>query len=131
MSRLMNSRRTSYDVHFPYITLQLLDKVRVLLKEFPEIQEAWIFGIHALGNAKPTSDIDIALSGKVNEKLLLQINSILHQKLNISRKTPCIHYESTEIVLRNHIERDGVKIYDCDEDFSDPHAKRKKRDIIL
>lgn len=127
----MNSRRTSYDVHFPYITLQLLDKIRVVLKEYPEIQEAWVFGIHALGNAKPTSDIDIALSGNIDDKKLLQINSILHQKLSISRKTPCIHYESTEIVLRNHIERDGVKIYDYDEDFSDPHAKRKKRDIIL
>jgi predicted nucleotidyltransferase len=109
----------------------LLDKIRAILKDFSEIQEAWIFGIHALGNAKPTSDIDIALSGEIEEKKLLQINSILQQKLSISRKTPCIHYESTEIVLRNHIERDGVKIYDCDEDFSDPHAKRKKRDIIL
>ena len=131
MSRLMNSRRTSYDVHFPYITLQLLDKIRVVLKEFFEIQEAWIFWVHALGNAKPTSDIDIALSGDIDEKKLLQINSILHKKLSISRKVVCIHYESTEIVLRNHIERDGVKIYDCDEDFSDPHAKKKKRDTNL
>jgi predicted nucleotidyltransferase len=131
MSRLMNSRRTSYDVHFPYITLQLLDKIRAVFKEYPEIQEAWVFGIHALGNAKPSSDIDIALSGKIDEKKLLQINSILHQKLSISRKTPCIRYESTEIVLRNHIERDGVKIYDSDEDFSDPHAKRKKRENII
>jgi predicted nucleotidyltransferase len=127
----MNSRRTSYDVHFPYITLQLLDKIRVVFKEYTEIQEAWIFGIHALGNAKPVSDIDITLSGEIDEKKLLQINSILHQKLSISRKTPCIHYESTEIVLRNHIERDGVKIYDRDEDFSDPHAKRKKRDNFV
>jgi|GEM_PF-2804337 len=128
MSRLMNSRRTSYDVHFPYITLQLLDKIRAVLKEFPEIQEAWIFGIHALGNAKPTSDIDIVLSGEIDERKLIKINSSLQQKLAISRKTPCIHYENSEIVLRNHIERDGVKVYDSDESFSDPHVKRKKRE---
>ncbi len=131
MSRLMNSRRTSYDIHFAYITLQLLDKIRVTLKEYPEIQEAWVFGIHALENAKPTSDIDIALSGEIDEKKLLHINSILHQRLSISRKVLCIHYESTETVLRNHIQRDGVKIYDCDENFSDPHAKKKKRHITL
>ncbi len=123
----MNSRRTSYDVHFPYITLQLLDKIRAVFEEFPEIEYAWIFGMHALGSAKPTSDIDIALSGDLDNRVILRINSILQKKLNITRKTLCVHYESTEIVLRNHIENHGVKIYDSKEDFSDPHAKRKKR----
>jgi hypothetical protein len=31
-------------------------------------------------------------------------------------------HKNTEIVLRNDIERDGVKIYDCDEDLSDLQA---------
>jgi len=101
------------------------------LGEFPEVHQAWIFGVHALDNAKPTSDIDIALSGDLNEKKMLKISSLVSQKLSISRKIGLIDYDMVEIVLKNHIDRDGVKIYDSEENFSDPHAKHKKRDIIL
>ncbi len=131
MSRLMNSRRTSYDVHFPYITLQLLDKIRACLSDFPEIEKASVFGMHALGNAKPSSDIDIALMGIFDEKTMLNIHFLLHQKLGISRKITTVHYETSEIVLKNHIERDGIEIYNISESFVDPHAKKKKRDILL
>lgn len=82
--------------------------------------------MHALWTAKPTSDIEIAISGIFDAKRLLQINSILQQKLSISRKTPCIHYENTATALKQHIDTQGIKIYDIDEVFSDPHAKRKK-----
>lgn len=131
MSRIMNSQRTSFHVHFPYITLQLLEKIRVCLGEFPEVHQAWVFGVHALDNAKPTSDIDIALSGNLDEKKMLRISSLLSQKLSISRKIGLIDYGTAEIVLKNHIDRDGVKIYDHEESFSDPHAKHKRKEIIL
>lgn len=127
----MNSRRTSYDVHFPYITLQLLDKIRACLSDFPSIDKASIFGMHALGNAKPTSDIDIALFGELDEKTLLNIHFLLHQKLGISRKIMTVHYETSGIVLKNHIERDGIEIYNVSESFVDPHAKKKKREVLL
>ncbi len=127
----MLSRTNSHHVHFPFITLQLLDKMRTIFGDFPEIQCVWIFGMHALWTAKPASDIEIAVSGIFDEKRLLQINSILQQKLSISRKTPCIHYENMATLLKQHIDNEGIKIYDIDEVFSDPHAKQKKKKITL
>ena len=43
------------------------DDIRLIIdviKQFPEVQSAMIFGYRAMGNCKRGSDIDIALIGK-------------------------------------------------------------------
>lgn len=131
MSRISNSRRTSFHVHFPYITLQLLDKIRVVLGEFPEVEQAYIFWVHAIWNAKPSSDIDMALSGEMNHALLQKIHDTLEKKLSISRNVHTISLTLSTPEMRSHIEWDGIKLYDVHEAYSDPHSKRKKKEVYL
>ena len=45
-----------------------LDEISEILKSFPEIEEAVLFGSRAKGNYKPGSDIDIAIKGSAIER---------------------------------------------------------------
>ena len=41
-----------------------INAIIAILKRYPDVKEAIIFGSRAMGNYKPGSDIDIALKGK-------------------------------------------------------------------
>ncbi len=82
------------------------------LSRFPEIEQALIFGSRALGNAKPGSDIDIALFGdKLNDDILLKINSILNEKENIPYFIDILNFNNIEnLELKKHIIDYGKRI---------------------
>jgi len=42
-----------------------LDLIIEILRRYPDVEEALIFGSRAMGNYKPGSDVDIALKGKL------------------------------------------------------------------
>lgn len=59
-------------------------KILDALTKFPEIKKAIIFGSRAIGNAKPGSDIDIALEGeKITDEIVRDIKVVLNEKVNI------------------------------------------------
>ncbi len=50
-----------------------INEIKKLLSKYPQIKEIKIFGSRAKGNYKPSSDIDLALFGNIDDKLLRHI----------------------------------------------------------
>ena len=56
-----------------------IEIIKKLLSNYPQIKEVKIFGSRAKGNYKPSSDIDLALFGNIDDKLLRHIASELDE----------------------------------------------------
>lgn len=54
-----------------------IQSIENLFSRFPQVKTVKIFGSRAKGIFKPTSDIDFALFGIIDDKLLLHISSEL------------------------------------------------------
>ncbi|MBI5214215.1 MAG: nucleotidyltransferase domain-containing protein [Ignavibacteriae bacterium] len=84
-----------------------------VLEQFPEVDEAVIYGSRAKGNYRSGSDVDIALKG--NQLTYNTIVSISFQ-LNEDTLLP-YHFDVTDYSkisnsdLREHIDRVGKKFY--------------------
>jgi predicted nucleotidyltransferase len=87
--------------------------LRNVLSLYSEVEEAIIFGSRALGNAKPGSDIDCALSGRqLNQNLVAKIQQHLEEDTLIPHFIDCVHLESIgNPELINHIRRHGLVFY--------------------
>ena len=90
-----------------------LEYIIEVLKQFPQIECAWIFGSRAKGNYKVGSDIDLAIDG---EKVDFHTLATLHAKLEEESPMPymfdVVDYRyTTNMALKEHIERNGILIY--------------------
>ena len=90
-----------------------LEIILAILKEFPQVQEAIIFGSRAKGNHRNGSDLDIAVKGP---DLNLEIVSIISYRLNEETSLPykfdILDYQSIHNPeLTDHINRIGVSVY--------------------
>ena len=90
-----------------------LEIILAILKEFPQVQEAIIFGSRAKGNHRNGSDLDIALKGP---DLNLEISSSISYRLNeetiLPYKFDILDYKSIHnSELTSHIDRIGKTIY--------------------
>lgn len=56
-----------------------IDLIKKLFQTFEKVEKVKIFGSRAKGNFKNSSDIDFALYGEINEKLILHIASELDE----------------------------------------------------
>jgi predicted nucleotidyltransferase len=83
------------------------------LKRFSEIKKAVIFGSRALGNAKPGSDIDIALIGEdLTDDILREITIILNEKENIPYFVDIVVVDKIENKeLHEHIAEFGRELF--------------------
>ena len=85
-----------------------------ILKEYPEVLEAYIFGSRAKGNFKEGSDVDIAVKGKnISFRTISSINSKLNEETPLPYHFDILNYNTlTNFELLNHIDRMGKKFYD-------------------
>ncbi len=87
---------------------ETLSKIIEVLKKYPPIEKAIIYGSRAKGNYRPGSDIDLNLEGdQLDDATLLQIEDdlddlMLPYKIDISIKKMITNPE-----LLNHISRVG------------------------
>lgn len=82
------------------------------LKSFPEISQAKIFGSRAIGNYKPGSDVDIALYGNIDQKLLAKIKAKLEDDISTPYLYDVIVYDQIENNnLIYHIDKYGIDLY--------------------
>jgi len=83
------------------------------LKQFPEIEEALIFGSRATGSYKKGSDIDLAIKGKkISHRTLSRLNDLLEEELPIPYFFDVIDYKIAHSKqLLDHINHFGVKIF--------------------
>lgn len=80
-------------------------------QKFPEIEEVKIYGSRAKGNYKKGSDIDFALFGDINFRLLSKISGKLDE-LPTPYKFDVTDYNTiTNENLKDHIDRIGKIFY--------------------
>jgi predicted nucleotidyltransferase len=91
------------------ITLQ---KIKSVFSNFPQIEQAILYGSRAKGNFRPGSDIDITLKGDgltlavMNEIGLRLDDLLLPYFIDLS-----VYSHIKEADLLEHIERVGIEVY--------------------
>ena len=74
-----------------------LNQITAIIRTFPEVTQAIIFGSRAMGNHKNGSDVDIVLKGTlINDKIVTQINYQLNEVLLLPYFFDVVHFESIE-----------------------------------
>ncbi|MDO8728028.1 MAG: nucleotidyltransferase domain-containing protein [Candidatus Methanoperedens sp.] len=82
-----------------------------ILKKYPGIEQALIFGSRAKGNYRPGSDVDIVLKGNVNE-ITTEIGFSLNEDSLLPYKFDVLDYNSiSNKNLIDHINRVGIVFY--------------------
>lgn len=83
-----------------------------ILKLYPEIEEAIVFGSRALNRHKRGSDIDIALKGKNVEMLTAEVAGLLNDEAPLPYFFDILDYHTIDNPdLKDHIDRVGQIIY--------------------
>lgn len=82
------------------------------LADFPEVQEAFLFGSRAKGNYKRGSDVDIALKGDHLGKGVTRISGYLNEESPLPYYFDILDYQTiANKELIEHIDRVGLRIY--------------------
>lgn len=76
---------------------------------FPEIEQVIVFGSRALGNAKPGSDVDLALLGpKITAEIVAKIKDYLEEETLLPYFFDIVHFETIgNEALKQHIREHG------------------------
>jgi len=89
-----------------------LQRIIDVLRKYPEVKEARIYGSRAIGNYKPGSDIDISLMGNVSWETTCQISAELNEHLPLPYEFDITAYVSiTYPPLKEHIDQYGKPFY--------------------
>lgn len=90
-------------------------KINHVLEQYPAVEKAVIYGSRAKGNFKPSSDIDIALKGKLNLKVLSDISLKLDDLLLPYKLDLSIYNHIANPELLDHIDRVGKILWDAND----------------
>ncbi len=92
---------------------QDLDEIIRILRRFPVVEEAIIFGSRAKGNFKKGSDIDLAVRGKgIDHEVVASLSFFLNEESATPYFFDIVHFEEiSEKELLEHINRVGQCIY--------------------
>ena len=101
---------TDKNINLPQKTISQLIEI---FSAYPEIEKVIVFGSRAMGNEKPGSDIDLAISGlNVTSELVGKIHNYLEEETLFPYFFDCLHFETlTNPDLRNHILEYGKILY--------------------
>ena len=90
-----------------------IEALKNVYSQYPEVEQAIIFGSRAKGNFKPASDIDIALKGAtLNSTLLNKISNAL-QDSTLPYTFDLVRFQQiTNKELIDHIERVGKILFE-------------------
>ncbi len=94
----------------------VIERIRGILTQYPEVEEAILYGSRAKGNYRPYSDIDLSLKGStLNLRILYKIENELDDLLLPYTIDLSIFHMISNEELVGHINRVGVKIYGSGE----------------
>ncbi|MFA5689659.1 MAG: nucleotidyltransferase domain-containing protein [Kiritimatiellales bacterium] len=86
--------------------------IRTVLKKFPAVERAVLFGSRAKGMHAANSDIDIAFFGEIDSQLAEQISLDLNE-LPLPQKFDVQPYAGIKNpALKDHIDRIGITVYE-------------------
>jgi predicted nucleotidyltransferase len=93
------------------LTEHELELIQGVFRNFPEVERVKIYGSRAMGTQQPYSDIDLALWGLLDQKIIGQISRVLDE-LPLPYTFDVTYYQSTHhIGLLQHIDTHGVEFY--------------------
>ncbi len=86
-----------------------IGRITAAIKQFPEIDDALIFGSRAKGSYKKASDVDLAIKGRaVTGETIKRLSFLLNEELPLPYFFDVVHYETLENrQLIEHIDRLG------------------------
>lgn len=89
-----------------------MNHIRAAIKQFPEIEDAIIFGSRAKGTHKKASDLDLAIKGRtVSPETIQRLSFLLNEELPLPYFCDVVHYEALKsLPLIEHIDRVGKSI---------------------
>lgn len=94
------------------LTDKQLQEIVIVLKRYPQIREALIFGSRAMGNYKEGSDIDIALKGNVSAPDAATVKDELEEETFLPFFFDVLSYNAiSNEKLKEHIDVHGWKFY--------------------
>jgi len=82
-----------------------------IFREYPDIEEAILYGSRALGRAKPGSDIDISLKGEIKLQQQLQLMDKIEELYWPIPVDFSIFSQIQNPDLVQHIQTFGISIY--------------------
>lgn len=90
-----------------------LETLRAVFARFPQIEEVVLFGSRALGLHRPSSDVDLAIKGKlVTLDTLAKLRYTLEEETNLPYFFDVVVYDKVENVeLKGAIDMAGESIY--------------------
>lgn len=91
-----------------------IEEIQLVLRRFPEVEKAFIFGSRAMGNYRQGSDVDIAIKGKaVTFHTTLKIAGILNEDTLMPYRFDVLGYDYLKNKeLLSHIDRVGQLLYE-------------------
>jgi uncharacterized protein len=92
----------------------LMDQVTVLLRRYPKIASAKVFGSRAKGNCKMYSDVDIALFVD-DSKVVSSIRDELEELDTIYTFDILDYHQTKSTEIKAHIDRVGIEILTPEE----------------
>ena len=94
------------------LTHKDLEEILNVIRAYPQVDEAYIFGSRALNTYQRGSDIDIALKGENLETVTGTISGLLNHESSLPYVCDLLNYESIDNeALKEHIDRVGKLIY--------------------
>lgn len=93
------------------LTQKELEILKSVFQKFDEINEVILFGSRALGTHKKSSDIDLAIKGKVNINTLSKLKYTLEEDTILPYFFDVVIYDNIKnIELKNHIDEFGISL---------------------
>lgn len=95
----------------------IIRKIKSVLKEFPAIEKAWLFGSFARKDDAPDSDIDILIDVQnETEFTLFDISEIQEKlKLSLNRRVDIVMRRALRPQVRERIKQDLKLVYETGE----------------
>ncbi|WP_294093902.1 nucleotidyltransferase domain-containing protein [uncultured Cetobacterium sp.] len=88
-----------------------IDEIKILHYLFPQINQIIIFGSRARGDYNRTSDIDIAITGQIDE-IIYKIRDYFEES-NLLYTVDVVNYNSiTDMEFKKNIDTEGI-ILNC------------------
>ena len=93
------------------LTQKELEILKSVFQKFDEINEVILFGSRALGTHKKSSDIDLAIKGKVDINTLSKLKYTLEEDTILPYFFDVVIYDNIKnIELKNHIDEFGISL---------------------
>ncbi len=95
------------------LSQEVIDRIKGVLAEFPNVERAILFGSRAKGTQKPGSDIDLAFTAAdLNWRVLGKIEDALDDLLLPYRFSLIVYNDTTDPEVAAHIRRVGVTLFE-------------------